>query len=131
MSEQTAQTASETEGQTAEKEESPKFDASTLDDFGTQFVARTSSQIERANVLAKEIKANSSDVNEISNGIHESLKSAVLPEGVEGITEKELQEYDKIVILVASVLSLGVLIGISSTYQSLARYLRMALDDLY
>lgn len=42
-----------------------------------------------------------------------------------------LQEYDKIVILVASVLTLGVAIGIASTYQSLARYLRMALDDLY
>ncbi|MCF0040902.1 cell division protein FtsX [Dyadobacter fanqingshengii] len=42
-----------------------------------------------------------------------------------------LQEYDKIIILIASVLLLGILIGISSTYQSLARYLRMALDDLY
>ncbi|TLV03155.1 cell division protein FtsX [Dyadobacter luticola] len=42
-----------------------------------------------------------------------------------------LQEYDKIVILIASVLTLGLLIGISSTYQSLARYLRMSLDDLY
>ncbi|CAG5069319.1 Cell division protein FtsX [Dyadobacter sp. CECT 9623] len=48
---------------------------------------------------------------------------------VEGLAM--LQEYDKIVILVAVVLSLGVLIGVSSTYQSLARYLRMALDDLY
>ena len=42
-----------------------------------------------------------------------------------------LQEYDKIVILIASVLGLGIAIGIASTYQSLARYLRMALDDLY
>lgn len=42
-----------------------------------------------------------------------------------------LQEYDKIVILVVSVLGLGVAIGVASTYQSLARYLRMALDDLY
>lgn len=42
-----------------------------------------------------------------------------------------LQEYDKIVILVLSVLGLGVAIGVASTYQSLARYLRMALDDLY
>lgn len=48
---------------------------------------------------------------------------------VEGLAM--LQEYNKIIILVASVLTLGVLIGISSTYQSLARYLRMALDDLY
>ncbi len=48
---------------------------------------------------------------------------------VEGLAM--LQEYDKIVILVAVVLALGILIGIASTYQSLARYLRMALDDLY
>lgn len=42
-----------------------------------------------------------------------------------------LQEYDKIIILVCAVLILGISIGIASTYQSLARYLRMALDDLY
>ncbi|MCE7072653.1 MULTISPECIES: ABC transporter permease [Dyadobacter] len=42
-----------------------------------------------------------------------------------------LQEYDKIIILVGTVLILGILIGIASTYQSLTRYLRMALDDLY
>lgn len=42
-----------------------------------------------------------------------------------------LQEYDKIIILVGTILVLGILIGISSTYQSLTRYLRMALDDLY
>jgi cell division transport system permease protein len=42
-----------------------------------------------------------------------------------------LQEYDKIVLLVGVVLSLGILIGVASTYQSLSRYLKMALDDLY
>ncbi|MCF0070117.1 ABC transporter permease [Dyadobacter sp. CY261] len=48
---------------------------------------------------------------------------------VEGLAM--LQEYDKIVILVATVLGLGIAIGVASTYQSLARYLRMTLDDLY
>jgi cell division transport system permease protein len=48
---------------------------------------------------------------------------------VEGLAM--LQEYDKIVILIGSVLLLGILVGVSSTYQSLAKYLRMALDDLY
>jgi len=48
---------------------------------------------------------------------------------VEGLAM--LQEYNKIIILLAVVLALGILIGIASTYQSLARYLRMALDDLY
>jgi len=48
---------------------------------------------------------------------------------VEGLAM--LQEYNKIAILVGVVLFLGISIGIASTYQSLARYLRMALDDLY
>ena len=48
---------------------------------------------------------------------------------VEGLAM--LQEYNKIGILVGVVLILGIAIGIASTYQSLARYLRMALDDLY
>ncbi|QRR00515.1 cell division protein FtsX [Dyadobacter sandarakinus] len=42
-----------------------------------------------------------------------------------------LQEYEKIGILIGIVVILGISIGIASTYQSLARYLRMALDDLY
>lgn len=48
---------------------------------------------------------------------------------VEGLAM--LQEYEKLVTLVGIVVILGVFIGIASTYQSLARYLRMALDDLY
>jgi cell division transport system permease protein len=48
---------------------------------------------------------------------------------VEGLAM--LQEYNKIAMLVAVVLILGILIGVSSTYQSLSRYLKMALDDLY
>jgi cell division transport system permease protein len=42
-----------------------------------------------------------------------------------------LQENTKLVILLVGVVILGVLIGVASTYQSLYRYLRMALDDLY
>lgn len=42
-----------------------------------------------------------------------------------------LQEYDKLSFLLAGVIILGALIGIASTFQALARYLRMALDDLY
>nr|WP_295931665.1 permease-like cell division protein FtsX [uncultured Dyadobacter sp.] len=48
---------------------------------------------------------------------------------VEGLAM--LQEYDKIIMLVVIVLALGIMIGVASTYQSLARYLRMTLDDLY
>lgn len=48
---------------------------------------------------------------------------------VEGLLT--LQEYDKIVLLGAVILSLGIMIGVISTYQSLSRYLRMTLDDLY
>jgi cell division transport system permease protein len=42
-----------------------------------------------------------------------------------------LQENTKLAILLACVVVLGILIGVASTYQSLYRYLRMALDDLY
>ncbi|CAG4998589.1 Cell division protein FtsX [Dyadobacter sp. CECT 9275] len=48
---------------------------------------------------------------------------------VEGLAS--LQEYDKLIVLVGVVLLLGMVVGIASTYQSLSRYLRMALDDLY
>lgn len=42
-----------------------------------------------------------------------------------------LQEYEKLGILLLGVIVLGALIGILSTFQALARYLRMTLDDLY
>ncbi|MFN8345303.1 MAG: permease-like cell division protein FtsX [Spirosomataceae bacterium] len=42
-----------------------------------------------------------------------------------------LQEYEKLGFLLLAVIILGALIGIASTFQALARYLRMALDDLY
>lgn len=42
-----------------------------------------------------------------------------------------LQEYDKLGILFLLMIVLGMMIGITSTFQSLSRYLRMTLDDLY
>lgn len=48
---------------------------------------------------------------------------------VEGLLS--LQEYNKIIFLAVVIMLLGILIGIISTYQSLSRYLRMTLDDLY
>lgn len=42
-----------------------------------------------------------------------------------------LQEYEKLGFLLLGVVILGVLIGVLSTFQALARYLRMTLDDLY
>ena len=42
-----------------------------------------------------------------------------------------LQENTKLIVLLVCVIVLGILIGVASTYQSLYRYLRMALDDLY
>ncbi|MPR36766.1 cell division protein FtsX [Salmonirosea aquatica] len=48
---------------------------------------------------------------------------------VEGLSQ--LQEPQKLVFLLALLLILGILIGIVSTTQSLSRYLKMSLDDLY
>lgn len=42
-----------------------------------------------------------------------------------------LQDNLKLVMLLTAVVVLGVLIGVISTYQSLYRYLRLTLDDLY
>ncbi len=42
-----------------------------------------------------------------------------------------LQDNLKLVVLLMAVVVLGVLIGVISTYQSLYRYLRLTLDDLY
>ncbi len=42
-----------------------------------------------------------------------------------------LQEYDKLVLVIGLMLVLGIMIGIVSTTQSLHRYLKMSLDDLY
>lgn len=42
-----------------------------------------------------------------------------------------LQENDKLIILMITLMMLGILIGIISTTQSLSRYLKMSLDELY
>ncbi len=48
---------------------------------------------------------------------------------VEGMAQ--LQEYDKLVIVLVMLLVLGILVGVVSTTQSLHRYLKMSLDELY
>ncbi|KAA0993041.1 cell division protein FtsX [Dyadobacter aurulentus] len=91
-----------------------------------QLVGATNGFIQRPYVMRGAIQGL---VGGILAGIMLIALQQLAVRNVEGLAM--LQEYDKIVILVAIVLSLGVLIGVSSTYQSLARYLRMALDDLY
>lgn len=42
-----------------------------------------------------------------------------------------LQEYSKLGMLLVGVILLGILVGLACTYQSLSRYLRISLDELY
>ncbi|MFA7473654.1 MAG: FtsX-like permease family protein, partial [Spirosomataceae bacterium] len=42
-----------------------------------------------------------------------------------------LQEYSKLGFLMIGIILLGVLVGLACTYQSLSRYLRISLDELY
>jgi len=44
---------------------------------------------------------------------------------------QQLQEIDKIIILFAALLLIGSIIGLSSTYRAIKKYLRMSLDELY
>ena len=48
---------------------------------------------------------------------------------VEGMAQ--LQEYDKLAIVLVMLVILGILVGVVSTTQSLHRYLKMSLDELY
>lgn len=91
-----------------------------------QLVGATNGFIQRPYILRGAMQGTIGGV--LAGGLLIGLQQLAV-RNVEGLAL--LQEYDKIVILVAVVLALGILIGIASTYQSLARYLRMALDDLY
>lgn len=48
---------------------------------------------------------------------------------VEGMAQ--LQEYNKLAFVLVMLVALGILIGVVSTTQSLHRYLKMSLDELY
>ncbi|MCE6990101.1 ABC transporter permease [Dyadobacter sp. CY323] len=91
-----------------------------------QLVGATNGFIQRPYVLRGAIQGL---VGGVLAGILLIVLQQIAVRNVEGLAM--LQEYEKIAFLILAVLSLGILIGISSTYQSLARYLRMALDDLY
>ncbi|SEI97687.1 cell division transport system permease protein [Dyadobacter koreensis] len=91
-----------------------------------QLVGATNGFIQRPYILRGAMQGTIGGV--LAGGLLIGLQQVAV-RNVEGLAM--LQEYDKIVILVAVVLALGIMIGIASTYQSLARYLRMALDDLY
>ena len=64
----------------------------------------------------------------IAAGLIVGLQQVALRQ-IEGL--HTLQEYEKLGFLLLGVIILGALIGILSTFQALARYLRMTLDDLY
>ncbi len=64
----------------------------------------------------------------IAAGLIVGLQQVALRQ-IEGL--QLLQEYEKLGFLLLGVIILGALIGILSTFQALARYLRMTLDDLY
>jgi cell division transport system permease protein len=91
-----------------------------------QLVGATNGFIQRPYVLRGAIQGL---VGGVLAGLLLIALQQIAVRNVEGLAM--LQEYEKIAFLILGVLSLGILIGISSTYQSLSRYLRMALDDLY
>jgi cell division transport system permease protein len=91
-----------------------------------QLVGATNGFIQRPYILRGAMQGTIGGV--VAGGLLIGLQQLAV-RNVEGLAM--LQEYNKLAILVGVVLVLGILIGVASTYQSLARYLRMALDDLY
>jgi cell division transport system permease protein len=91
-----------------------------------QLVGATNSFIQKPYILRGAIQGLIGGI--LSIGLLIGLQQLAV-RNVEGLLA--LQEYDKIILLIAVILSLGLLIGVISTYQSLSRYLRMTLDDLY
>jgi cell division transport system permease protein len=91
-----------------------------------QLVGATNGFIQRPYILRGAMQGTIGGI--LAGGLLIGLQQIAV-RNVEGLAM--LQEYNKLAILVGVVLTLGILIGIASTYQSLARYLRMALDDLY
>jgi cell division transport system permease protein len=91
-----------------------------------QLVGATNGFIQRPYILRGAMQGTIGGI--LAGGLLIGLQQIAV-RNVEGLAM--LQEYNKLAILVGIVLTLGILIGIASTYQSLARYLRMALDDLY
>jgi cell division transport system permease protein len=91
-----------------------------------QLVGATNGFIQRPYILRGALQGLTGGI--VAGGLLIALQQVAV-RNVEGLAV--LQEYDKIVILIGIVLALGICIGIASTYQSLSRYLRMALDDLY
>ena len=69
----------------------------------------------------------------VLSGVLASVLLALLQQAsvrnIEGLAV--LQEYPKFAILLLSIVFLGILIGVLSTVQSLHKYLRMTLDELY
>lgn len=72
-----------------------------------------------------------------SQGVISAILAGILLIGLQQVAIRNveglavLQENDKLIILLGALIILGVLIGIVSTTQSLSRYLKMSLDDLY
>ena len=91
-----------------------------------QLVGATNGFIQRPYIIRGAIQGLIGGV--LSVGLLIALQQLAV-RNVEGLLT--LQEYDKIALLVSIIVSLGILIGVISTYQSLARYLKMTLDDLY
>lgn len=74
--------------------ETPAFDVSTLDEFGQEFVNRTTAEINRLNSLVRTRKEKSTDPGEIAEGLYDTLKSGEMPDGIT-LDAKILDQYNK------------------------------------
>lgn len=99
----TTETVNETV-ETPETDNAPAFDVSTLDEFGQEFVNRTVAEINKYNGLVATRKTYSTDANEITIGLYDSLKAGTLPDGLT-IDPKVMDQYNKAQEIVEKALS--------------------------
>lgn len=94
MTATTDETVETVETENAPVENAPAFDASTLDEFGQEFVKRTVAEVNRHNALVAQRKTYSTDANEITIGLYDALKEGNVPDGIT-LDPKVIDQYNK------------------------------------
>lgn len=94
MTETVTETVDETVSTNQTDNAAPAFDVSTLDEFGQEFVKRTTAETVKLNELITKRKGYSTDANEITIALYDALKEGNVPDGLT-VEPKVIEQYNK------------------------------------